>query len=161
MFTTFAIWPTRNFAGRIQKFCQQLNCLKNWPHKKNSWFLECIRFSACNMKSASLNTGVRRWQNFLGTALQAGRSRVRYPMGSMGFFIDLILHAAIWSWVRLSLWNKWVKVMGKSISPSALIDRQMSRNQRLRGFSGHMKVAMLSALTPTEMNTRNAADTYG
>jgi hypothetical protein len=51
--------------------------------------------------------------------------------------------------------------MGKSISTSAQIDRQMSRNQSLRGFSGHMKVAMLSALTPTEMNTRNAADTYG
>ena len=36
-----------------------------------------------------------------GTALQAGRSRVR--MLSLGFFIDLILPATLWSWGRLTL----------------------------------------------------------
>ena len=30
----------------------------------------------------------------LGTALQAGRSRVRFP--TVGFFIDIILPAALW-----------------------------------------------------------------
>jgi hypothetical protein len=31
-----------------------------------------------------------------GTALQAGRSRVRFPMVSFNFFIDIILPAALW-----------------------------------------------------------------
>jgi hypothetical protein len=31
-----------------------------------------------------------------GTALQVGRSRVRFPMASLEFFIDIILPAALW-----------------------------------------------------------------
>jgi hypothetical protein len=46
-----------------------------------------------------------------GTALQAGRSRVRFPMVSLDFFIDIFLPAALWSWVWLSLWHKWVPGM--------------------------------------------------
>jgi hypothetical protein len=38
-----------------------------------------------------------------GTALQAGRSRVRFSIGSLGFFIDFINPAAIWRWSLLSL----------------------------------------------------------
>jgi hypothetical protein len=37
-----------------------------------------------------------------GTVLQAGRSRVWFPMGSLEFFINLILQAALEPWVRLS-----------------------------------------------------------
>ena len=43
-----------------------------------------------------------------GTALQTERSRVWLTMGSLEFCIDLILPAALWSWGRLSLWQKWV-----------------------------------------------------
>jgi len=38
-----------------------------------------------------------------GTALQAGRSRVRFVILSLEFFIDVILPAALWPWSRLSL----------------------------------------------------------
>jgi len=37
------------------------------------------------------------------TALQAGRSRVRFSMVSLECFIDIILPAALWPWGRLSL----------------------------------------------------------
>ena len=36
------------------------------------------------------------------------KSRVRFPMGSLGFFIDLILPAAQWFWDQLSLYQKRV-----------------------------------------------------
>jgi hypothetical protein len=39
----------------------------------------------------------------LGTALQAGRSRVRFLMVSLAFFIDIFLPVALWPWGRLSL----------------------------------------------------------
>jgi hypothetical protein len=32
-----------------------------------------------------------------GTVLQAGRSRVRFPMRSLHFSIDIILSAVLWS----------------------------------------------------------------
>ena len=38
-----------------------------------------------------------------GTALQAKRSRVQFPMVSLEFFIDIILPAALWPWSWLSL----------------------------------------------------------
>jgi len=38
-----------------------------------------------------------------GTALQAGRSRIRFPMVSLEFFIDIILPSALWPCGRLSL----------------------------------------------------------
>jgi hypothetical protein len=43
-----------------------------------------------------------------GTMLQAGRPRVRFPMRSLDFSIDLILPAVLCPWSQLSLEKKWV-----------------------------------------------------
>jgi hypothetical protein len=47
--------------------------------------------------------GVRGGGVGWGTAQQAGRSRVRFPMVSLEFFIDITLPAALWPWGCLSL----------------------------------------------------------
>jgi hypothetical protein len=43
------------------------------------------------------HAGVRGGAVGWGTALQVGRSRVRFPMVSLEFFIDIILLAALWA----------------------------------------------------------------
>jgi len=36
-----------------------------------------------------------------------GKSRLRFTVEPLEFFIDLILPATPWPWDRLSLWQKW------------------------------------------------------
>jgi hypothetical protein len=43
-----------------------------------------------------------------GTMLQSGRSRVRFRIRLLAFWIDMLLPAALWSCGWLSLWQKWV-----------------------------------------------------
>jgi len=47
----------------------------------------------------SLLKGARGGAVGWDSALQAGRSRVRFPMVSLEFFIDIILPVAIWPWI--------------------------------------------------------------
>ena len=56
-------------------------------------------FKFYRMVSEGARSGTVGW----GTALQAGRSQVWFPMVSLGFFIDLILLATLWPWGWLSL----------------------------------------------------------
>jgi len=47
--------------------------------------------------------GARGGATGCGTALQAERSRVRFPMVLMEILNDILLPSALWPWVRLSL----------------------------------------------------------
>jgi hypothetical protein len=54
-------------------------------------------------KLYTLYNGARGGAVGWGTALQTGTSRVRFPMVSLEFFIDIIVLVALWPWGRLSL----------------------------------------------------------
>ena len=58
-----------------------------------------VSFTAQHLFSRGTRGGTVGW----GTALQAGRSRVRFRMVSLEFFIDIILPAALSPWGWLSL----------------------------------------------------------
>jgi hypothetical protein len=52
---------------------------------------------------AHFNVGARCSVVGWGNMLQAGRSRVLFPMRKLDFSIDLILPATLWPWARRSL----------------------------------------------------------
>jgi hypothetical protein len=57
-----------------------------------------------NIKAVKLiSIGARGGAIVRGTALQALKSRVRFPIVSLEFFIDIILPIALWPCRRLSL----------------------------------------------------------
>jgi len=68
-----------------------------------SWTLTCIVCRGYECVELNLYRGARGGAVGWGTAPQAGRSRVRFPMVSLEFFIDTILPAALWRWSWLSL----------------------------------------------------------
>jgi len=57
--------------------------------------MKCHGHNELEMNSERCDSDVRERG---GTALQAGRSRVRFPIGSFGFFSDSILPAALRTW---------------------------------------------------------------
>jgi len=78
-----------------------------------------------------LNIWGTRWRSCWGTALQTGRSRVRFPMVSLEFFIDTILPAALWPWGWLSLKRKWVMYISPITGPRC---QEGSRKLRLPDY---------------------------
>jgi hypothetical protein len=74
-----------------------------------------------------------------GTMLQAGWSRVRFPVMSLVILIDLILPAALWSRFRLRLWQKWVPGIflgvkgGRPARKADNLTASMSRSSRKCG----------------------------
>ena len=70
--------------------------------------------------------------HYWGTALQAGRSWVRFPMVSLEFFIYIILPVALWPWGWLRLltemstrnisWGKGGRCVGLTTLPPSCAD---------------------------------------
>ena len=104
--------------GPVQLLCDSLsaNCLffpvltgsLIWPFGQAAKSLVPVRPPSWNSSTPAgrvfvkfifefLTKGGTRWR-CRGTALQAGRSRVRFPMVSLQFFIDIILPVALWPW---------------------------------------------------------------
>ena len=82
---------TRAFAGRDEVVKHKVNQSKvteMWRKLRSTMFHNLYAYRI-------LTVG---WS----TALQVGRSRIRFPMVSMEFFIDIIVLAALWPWVWLS-----------------------------------------------------------
>jgi hypothetical protein len=75
-----------------------------------------------------------------GTALQARRSRVQFPMVSLEVFIDIILSVALWPWGRLSLQQKWVP----GVFPGGL-RRPVRRADNLTTFMSRLSRNLLAS----------------
>jgi hypothetical protein len=52
--------------------------------------------------------GGTRWRSGWGTTIQTRKSRDRFPMVTLEFFIDISFPASLWTWGRLSLYQKCV-----------------------------------------------------
>jgi hypothetical protein len=67
------------------------------PPRQINIFSPLHQHKSSNM-TMSFIYGVRGNAGDSRSVLKTGRSRVRFPMGSLAFFIDIILPAALWSW---------------------------------------------------------------
>ena len=89
-------WETSCLTHDVQRKWNAASELLFWgnPKKTTRNFSKDIRWPS------------EIWTQYIpypsGTALQAGRSRVRFPMVSLEFFINIIPPSALWAWGWLS-----------------------------------------------------------
>jgi hypothetical protein len=90
-------WQHYKSSKRLELFSRRHHIMS-----QTTWIFT-IDFLKIHLNISQLCQGFRGGAVGWGTALQAGRSRVRFPMLSLDFFIDIILPAA--------LLQKWVPGM--------------------------------------------------
>jgi len=96
LYTIQICYSAAEYCTPFKYVIQQLNIVP--------FSVSILHFRAPNYLALLLLTpGARGGAVGRGTELQAGRSRVWFPMVSLDFFIDVILPAALWLWSRLSL----------------------------------------------------------
>jgi len=105
-------WSVASFVHlpNLQPF--NITCISVIPHPRATLQLQSfMKISVDGLlvrpvqhSSSRYSAPVRSWLRHCPTS-----RKVRFPLVLLGFFIDLILPAALWSWVRLSLWQKWVQ----------------------------------------------------
>jgi hypothetical protein len=101
-----ALATTQAYAGaRTASAGNKVNieCLRVGVCQTEGTYSLGVRLSVAEKRVSTGNSGGTRWRSGWGTALQAGRSRDRFLMVSLEFFIDTILLTALWPWGRLSL----------------------------------------------------------
>jgi hypothetical protein len=99
------LWSISNGGGESMKI---LHCSCQGKKNDGRKFLALV-FLHRNRNVYKYNMGALGSLVGWGTMLQAGRSRVQFPISSLEFSIDLILPAALRPWSRLSLQQKWFK----------------------------------------------------
>ena len=109
-YSLVSVWVHVSAAWIWCNFLSQNKCYKH----KTSWRLPCpLQVREMNVvllwrrRKKRILTSTTWFSRFTsrirGTTLQAGRSRVRFPMASLESFIDIIHPAALWPWGWLSL----------------------------------------------------------
>ena len=78
-------------------------CVALYPDVWNFQYSLNVFITSSGTAGTVLQMGARGGAVGWGTALQAGRSRVPFPMVSLAFSINIILPVALWPWCRLSL----------------------------------------------------------
>jgi len=132
----FGGWSTETFTEGVDKFYKSLGstckflmpecshvpdwgptCEPHWRHLPLCMCADkhfCMQGTYCSFCAGNIRPhptkflGPRGGAVGWGTALQTGRSRVRFPMVSLEFLIDTILLAALWPWGWLSFYQKWI-----------------------------------------------------
>jgi len=102
LFTYLDEW--RRNSGLTMAFYITCSCMLVTCLERSCSIPKCyLRVLSDDLRVGLVQRGLRGVAVGWGTALQAGRSRVRFPIVSLEFFIDIILSAALWPWGRLSV----------------------------------------------------------
>ena len=100
-YTILVIKPTNTHYLRVTPNCLQFTSSMFWPlmgHYQVVFINQDDVSVFIFLSPNSLTRGHAVAQLVEGNALQAGRSRVRFPMVSLEFFINIIFLAALWPW---------------------------------------------------------------
>jgi len=102
--TSSFLEPTIFLSTILSNTLSLCSCLCAWKNDSAPMILRVLWLQfVVDYKLIFYKMGARGSAVGWGTALKAGRSRVRYPIVSLKFFIDIILPTALWSWGSLSL----------------------------------------------------------